>query len=110
MQHYHSPLRDMRYVIEDWLQAPQAWRTMPAMETLDSGLAEQILEEAARFASDVLAPINANGDRQGCHYAHGQVRTPMVFPLPTRPLSRVVGRPWQPAPRMGVKGCRRYSM
>lgn len=80
MQHYHSPLRDMRYVIEDWLQAPQAWRTMPAMETLDSGLAEQILEEAARFASDVLAPINANGDRQGCHYAHGQVRTPDGFP------------------------------
>jgi alkylation response protein AidB-like acyl-CoA dehydrogenase len=80
MQQYQAPLRDMRYVIEDWLRAPQAWQEMPAMAELDSELAEQILEEAARFASDVLAPLNASGDQQGCLYANGEVRTPNGFP------------------------------
>lgn len=84
MQHYQAPLRDMRYVIEDWLQAPQAWQEMPGMASLDSELAEQILEEAARFASGVLAPLNASGDRQGCRYADGEVRTPDGFPAAYR--------------------------
>lgn len=79
MQHYQAPLRDMRYVIAEWLQAPEAWRNMPALATLDGNLSEQILEEAARFASGVLAPINASGDRQGCHLNEGKVRTPDGF-------------------------------
>ncbi|MBK5517257.1 acyl-CoA dehydrogenase N-terminal domain-containing protein, partial [Pseudomonas sp. TH10] len=79
MQHYQAPLRDMRYVIEDWLQAPQDWQKMPVMTGLDRELAAQVLEEAARFTSGVLAPINAAGDQQGCRYENGKVHTPIGF-------------------------------
>ena len=60
------PLRDMQFVIEDVLGAPAAWRDIPAFAELDAGTARQILEEAGKFASGVLAPINGAGDLQGC--------------------------------------------
>ncbi|MGN5519089.1 acyl-CoA dehydrogenase [Halopseudomonas sp. Lyrl_26] len=84
MPYYQAPLRDMRYVIEDWLQAPNAWQQMPTLAGLDSKLAEQILEEAARFASGILAPLNAPGDQQGCRYEDGRVYTPDGFPAAYR--------------------------
>ncbi len=37
---------------------------------------EAILEEAGKFASEVLAPLNAVGDREGCRLENGVVRTP----------------------------------
>jgi hypothetical protein len=35
-----------------------------------------VLEEAGKLASDVLAPLNAVGDREGCRLENGVVRTP----------------------------------
>lgn len=84
MWHYQAPLRDMRFVIEEWLAAPADWRRMPAFESLDSELAAQVVEEAGRFASGVLAPLNAPGDRQGCRFDDGLVSTPDGFPAAYR--------------------------
>ncbi|WP_404937101.1 acyl-CoA dehydrogenase family protein [Pseudomonas sp. JDS08PS003] len=79
MWSYQAPLRDMQFVLEHWLEAPEAWRRSPAFEVLDLPLALQVLEQAARFSQDVLAPLNARGDRQGCQWADGQVSTPEGF-------------------------------
>ncbi len=76
MWHYTAPLRDMRFVIEQVLQAPGGWAACPAFADLDAHTAMQVLEEAARFASDVIAPTNAPGDLAGCHLQDGEVRTP----------------------------------
>ena len=38
-----------------------------------------MLEEAAKFAEEVLLPLNASGDEEGCHYENGVVRTPKGF-------------------------------
>lgn len=84
MWHYQAPLRDMRFVIEEWLAAPADWRRMPAFEHLDGELAAQVVEEAGRFASGVLAPRNAPGDRQGCRFENGRVTTPDGFPAAYR--------------------------
>ncbi|ACO77643.1 acyl-CoA dehydrogenase [Azotobacter vinelandii CA] len=84
MWHYQAPLRDMRFVIEEWLAAPADWQGMPAFESLDGELAAQVIEEAARFASGVLAPLNAPGDRQGCRFENGRVTTPDGFPAAYR--------------------------
>jgi acyl-CoA dehydrogenase len=43
---------------------------------LSSDLAETILEEAGRFANDVLAPLNRVGDQHGSRLADGAVTTP----------------------------------
>ncbi|WPN20836.1 acyl-CoA dehydrogenase [Pseudomonas marginalis] len=79
MWSYEAPLRDMQFVLEHWLQAPDTWRRSPAFEALDLPLALQVLEEAARFSQGVLAPLNSQGDRQGCRWQAGQVSTPDGF-------------------------------
>ncbi len=79
MWQYEAPLRDMRYVIEDVLGLPAQWAAVPAFAELDADTARQVLAEAARFATEVLAPTNANGDLEGCTLADGEVRTPRGF-------------------------------
>ena len=79
MWQYQAPLRDMRFVLEHWLQAPASWAESPAFAEVDLPLALQVLEEAARFSSGVLAPLNAGGDRQGCGWQDGEVTTPDGF-------------------------------
>ena len=44
MWSYEAPLRDMQFVLEHWLQAPDSWRRNPAFEALDLPLAFQVLE------------------------------------------------------------------
>lgn len=42
----------------------------------DTELAREIAEHFARFASDVLAPLNGSGDKEGCHFENGRVIMP----------------------------------
>jgi len=79
MWQYEAPLRDMRYVIEEVLGLPVQWAGLPAFADLDADTARQVLDEAARFATEVLAPTNANGDLEGCTLINGEVRTPRGF-------------------------------
>jgi len=37
------------------------------------------LEEAGKITSQVLAPLNAVGDQEGCHFENGVIRTPAGF-------------------------------
>ncbi|WP_396267023.1 acyl-CoA dehydrogenase family protein [Ideonella sp.] len=82
---YRAPLRDMRFVMEQVLQAPQGWQACPEWQELDADTASAILQEGARFAREVLLPLNASGDAQGCtREADGCVRTPQGFPAAYR--------------------------
>lgn len=76
---YQVPLRDMRFVIDEWIDAPGWWRSVPAWEDLDSATAQQVLEEAARFVMERIAPLNARGDLEGCRFERGEVATPAGF-------------------------------
>jgi alkylation response protein AidB-like acyl-CoA dehydrogenase len=76
---YDAPLREMRFVIEQVLQAPQQWQALPALADLDMDTAAEVLAQAARFTSEVLQPLNGPGDRQGCRLVEGRVRTPDGF-------------------------------
>jgi alkylation response protein AidB-like acyl-CoA dehydrogenase len=78
---YHAPLREMRFVIEQVLRAPEQWAGLPAFAGLDADTAAEILEHAARFARDVLQPLNGPGDRQGCRLEGGRVKTPDGYPV-----------------------------
>ncbi|RKP49692.1 acyl-CoA dehydrogenase family protein [Pararobbsia silviterrae] len=76
---YQAPLRDMRFVIEEWLDAPRDWQRVDAWATLDAGTVEHVLGEAARFVSEQLAPLDGPGDLEGCRFVDGQVSTPRGF-------------------------------
>ncbi|RZS80937.1 acyl-CoA dehydrogenase [Pigmentiphaga kullae] len=79
MRRYVPPLQDMQFVIERVLGAPAQWPDLPALADHDIETARHVLTEAGRFAADVLAPLNAVGDREGCTWTDGQVATPAGF-------------------------------
>ncbi len=79
MPTYRAPLQDIRFVIDQWLQAPAAWAESERFADVDSALAQQLLEEGARFAENQLLPLNMCGDREGCHFQDGHVSTPTGF-------------------------------
>ena len=76
---YAAPLDEMRFVLNRLAGLPEI-ATFPGYEEAEPELIEAILTEAARFATEVLAPLNATGDRQGCRWAAGKVATPDGFP------------------------------
>jgi butyryl-CoA dehydrogenase len=61
------------------LHQGEALRQLPGFEELDRETLESILEEAGRFASDKLLPLNRPGDEQGCRWEAGRVTTPEGF-------------------------------
>ncbi|MDO8458205.1 MAG: acyl-CoA dehydrogenase family protein [Burkholderiaceae bacterium] len=77
---YNAPLRDMHFVIEEVLKAPDAWAQTPVFADLDADTSRQILEEAAKFATGVLVPINSAADLEGCKWVDGKVTTPQGYP------------------------------
>jgi len=76
---YQPPLKDIRFVLSDLLDASGALSQLPPFAEVDDELTMQVAEEAGRFASEVLFPLNAVGDREGCRYENGQVKTPPGF-------------------------------
>lgn len=80
MWNYEAPIRDMQFVLNEWLDAENDWQRSHDHQGLDSETAGQILEEAGRFCSEVLQPLNAVGDMEGCRLLDGKVSTPSGFP------------------------------
>jgi alkylation response protein AidB-like acyl-CoA dehydrogenase len=76
---YTAPLAEMRFVIEDVLRATASWASCSRFSEVDADMAAQVLEEAGRFAAELLAPTNAAGDLEGCMLDNGNVRTPQGF-------------------------------
>jgi alkylation response protein AidB-like acyl-CoA dehydrogenase len=79
MWQYRAPVADMAFLLNEVLKAPQSWAQCPAFEGLDGDTATQVLAEAGRFASEVLAPTNGPGDLQGCSLGPAGVTTPNGF-------------------------------
>jgi len=78
MQVYQAPLRDMRFVLHE-LFADGGFGDHAAFAEFTPDLYDAILDEAARMAREVLLPLNASGDVEGCHLENGAVRTPAGF-------------------------------
>ena len=79
MQTYSAPLRDMRFVLHE-LFADDQFDASAAFAEFTPDLYDAVLEEAGRSAKDVLLPLNASGDLEGCRLENGVVRTPAGFP------------------------------
>ncbi len=80
MPNYSAPLRDMHFVLHELLDVESAYKALPAYKDLDAETINQVLEEAGKFASEVIAPLNQVGDRDGCtRNDDGSVTTPAGF-------------------------------
>ncbi len=75
MTEYVAPIAEMEFVLNE-LADLDAIATLPGYEQATPDLVSAILEEAAKLAAEVLAPLNHSGDRQGCRLAEGTVHTP----------------------------------
>jgi alkylation response protein AidB-like acyl-CoA dehydrogenase len=77
MPQYIAPVKDIQFVLHNMLGMAEL--DIPGYSDLDSGFTGAVLDEAGKFARDVLAPLNAVGDREGCTLENGVVRTPTGF-------------------------------
>jgi len=66
MPSYVPPLRDMRFVLHEVFGVADTLKAMPAHADVDAETIDAVLEEAGKFASEVLAPLNPVGDTEGC--------------------------------------------
>ncbi|MEO6092024.1 MAG: acyl-CoA dehydrogenase C-terminal domain-containing protein [Novosphingobium sp.] len=78
MQVYNAPLRDMRFVLHELFDGGD-FGGIEALAEFTPDLLDAVLEEAARLAQEVLLPLNASGDSEGCTFENGVVRTPKGF-------------------------------
>jgi len=78
---YKAPLDDQRFALFDVLGAEAVLTKLQGGDGHTRDLLDAVLEEAGRLSEQVLAPTNAAGDEQGCHYdkASRTVTTPKGF-------------------------------
>jgi alkylation response protein AidB-like acyl-CoA dehydrogenase len=72
MNDYRFPYKDAEFLINELLDFDQMCLDA-GLEEVNSELASAILEEAGRFGSEVLAPLNTAGDEQGAKLAEDGV-------------------------------------
>jgi len=72
---YKAPVRDLTFILNEVLEIDR-YANQPGFADVSSDLVGQILEEGAKFAEEVIAPINHSGDKEGCHWDNGVVTGP----------------------------------
>ncbi len=76
---YRAPVREHAFILRDVLNI-DAYSNLPGFADASMDTVEQILEEGAKFAEGVLAPLNKVGDQQGCKWSpDNTVKTPDGF-------------------------------
>jgi len=78
MSAYQAPLKDMRFVLNKLAGLGEVAK-LPGYQEATPDVVDAILEEASKFASEVLDPLNYSGDQEGSKFSAGDVRTPKGF-------------------------------
>ena len=80
MSSYRAPLKDVRFALYDVLDVEPLFARLGFADA-SAELVDAVLEEAGRFTTTVLAPLNRVGDEEGCRLdaATGEVTTPTGF-------------------------------
>jgi alkylation response protein AidB-like acyl-CoA dehydrogenase len=87
MTGYAAPLSEMRFVLDE-IAGIAGIATLPGYEDATPELIDQILNEAGKFAAEVLAPLNQIGDQEGSRLENGLVATPKGFKEAYRAFTR----------------------
>jgi 3-(methylthio)propanoyl-CoA dehydrogenase len=78
MTAYVAPLKDMKFILKELAGLEQV-AGLPGCGEATPETVDAILEEAAKFASGVLDPLNRVGDEEGARWKDGEVRMPAGF-------------------------------
>ncbi|MEG0001464.1 acyl-CoA dehydrogenase [Comamonas sp.] len=79
MLHYTPPLRELRFVLHEVLDAARQLQALPDHAAMDAATLDALAEEAGRFAAQRILPVNAAADAAGCRWADGEVSMPAGF-------------------------------
>ncbi|RFC68870.1 MULTISPECIES: acyl-CoA dehydrogenase [Mesorhizobium] len=72
---YRAPVEEIAFTLKNVAGLDAAMHD-GRLGHLSGDLVDAIIEEAGRFATDEVAPLAVNGDRQGAVYKDGAVKTP----------------------------------
>ena len=72
---YKAPVRDLTFFLNEVLEIDR-YTNQAGFSEVSSDLVQQILEEGAKFAEEVIAPLNRTGDAEGCKLDAGVVTGP----------------------------------
>ncbi len=78
MPNYTPPVRDITFVLNT-ISDVESIIELPGFEHVDPDMIDGVLDEAARFFSEVFAPTNEIGDEKGAKLEDGNVITPEEF-------------------------------
>lgn len=95
MHTYKAPIRDVLFCFDELFDYPAHYASLPLGAAVNPDDVRVIMEEVARFAEAVLAPLCLSGDAQGAHCEDGRIKSPAGFAEAYR---RYVEAGW---PRLG---------
>lgn len=76
---YKAPTRDTRFIVNEVLRL-ESYGNLPGFENASADVTDAVIDEAGRFVSEVIAPLNRIGDIEGCtRHPDGSVTTPTGF-------------------------------
>jgi acyl-CoA dehydrogenase len=75
---YHAPLKELGFVLHQLIGDDQL-EGLPGLAEYSPEFADSVLQEAAKFAEQVLDPINVPGDQEGAKWTPEGVRMPQAF-------------------------------
>ena len=77
MTSYIAPTKDQQFILQEVLKVGAS--DIPGYADLDPDFTTAVLGESGRLATEIMAPLNAVGDKEGCSLENGVVRTPTGF-------------------------------
>ncbi|HYC47747.1 MAG TPA: acyl-CoA dehydrogenase [Burkholderiales bacterium] len=78
MSTYNAPLKDMQFVLRELVGLSELG-ALPGWQEVTPELVDAVLAEAAKFAREVLDPLNRSGDAEGARLSHGTVTVPQGY-------------------------------
>jgi alkylation response protein AidB-like acyl-CoA dehydrogenase len=78
MQIYKAPLKDIKFLLNNFLNLTDN-NSILSNAGFDISVLEMVIDEAAKICEETLLPINQSGDFEGCIFKNGKVTTPKGF-------------------------------
>jgi len=79
MSDYKAPLRDLQFNLFELFDYEAHYQSLSGYEDVSAELVTTILNEFDKFCSNILSPLNAVGDKEGCTWSDGEVATPSGY-------------------------------